>query len=331
MDLSTTYLGFKLPHPIMPGASPWGLDLDKVRQMEDAGAAAIVMPSLFEEQIIKESLATTDAMDTPANSFAEALSYFPNIEEFRIGPEEYLETVRKVKAAVKVPVIASLNGVTKGGWLDYAKLMAQAGADAIELNVYYLATDMDECGRDVENRAIELLTAVKAAVKIPVAVKLSPFYSSIPCMAGLLDKAKADGLVLFNRFYQPDINVETLEMERVLHLSTSEELLLRLRWLAVLSGRVNASLACSGGVHTVADAIKAVMTGANAVQMVSAVLKNGPAVIKTIRTQMAEWLEKHEYSSLEQMQGSMNLARSPDPSAYERANYVHILQTWKAQ
>ena len=330
MDLSTTYLGFKLPHPIMPGANPWSLDLDKVRQMEDAGAAAIVMNSLFEEQIIKEGLATTEAMDTPANSFAEALSYFPDVEEFRIGPEEYLETIRKVKAAVKVPVIASLNGVTKGGWLDYAKLMAQAGADAIELNVYYLATDMDECGRDVETRTVDLLKAVKTAVKIPVAVKLSPFYSSIPCMVAQLDKAKADGLVLFNRFYQPDINVETLETERVLHLSTSEELLLRLRWLAVLSGKVNASLCASGGIHTTTDAIKAIMTGASAVQMVSAMLKNGPGVIKTIRTQLAEWLEKHEYNSLKQMQGSMNLSRSPDPSAYERANYVHILQTWKA-
>jgi dihydroorotate dehydrogenase (fumarate) len=330
MDLSTTYLGFKLPHPIIPGASPWGLDLDRVRQMEDAGAAAIVMPSLFEEQITKEGLATTEAMDTPANSFAEALSYFPDIEEFRVGPEEYLEKIRKIKAAVKVPVIASLNGVTKGGWLDYAKKMAQAGADALELNVYYLPTDMDECGRDVENRAVDLLVAVKAAVKIPVAVKLSPFYSSIPCMVGQLDKAHADGLVLFNRFYQPDINIETLEAERVLHLSSSEELLLRLRWLAVLSGKVKASLCASGGVHTAADAIKAIMTGANAVQMVSAVLKNGPAVIKKVRTELGEWLEKHEYNSLTQMQGSMNLSRSPDPSAYERANYVHILQTWKA-
>jgi len=330
MDLSTTYLGFNLPHPIMPGASPWGLDLDKVREMEDAGAAAIVMPSLFEEQIIKEGLATTEAMDTPANSFAEALSYFPDVDEFRIGPEEYLEKIRKIKAAVKVPVIASLNGVTKGGWLDYAKLMADAGADAIELNVYYLATDMEECGRDVENRAVELLTAVKAAVKVPVAVKLSPFYSSIPCIAGQLDKAKADGLVLFNRFYQPDINIETLETERVLHLSDSSELLLRLRWLAILSGRVNASLAASGGVHTAADAIKAIMTGANAVQVVSAMLKHGPALLKILRAELAEWLEKHEYESLKQMQGSMNLMRSPDPSAYERANYVHILQTWKA-
>lgn len=330
MDPSTKYLGFNLPHPIMPGASPWGLDLDKVRQMEDAGAAAIVMPSLFEEQITKEGLATTEAMDTPANSFAEALSYFPDVDEFRVGPEEYLEKIRKIKAAVKVPVIASLNGVTRGGWLDYAKLMAQAGADALELNVYYLPTDMSECGRDVENRAVDLLRAVKEVVRIPVAVKLSPFYSSIPCIAGQLDEAKADALVLFNRFYQPDINIETLETDRVLHLSTSEELLLRLRWLAILSGRVNASLAASGGVHTAGDVVKAVMTGASVVQVVSAMLKGGPKVLTTLRTQLAEWLEKHEYQSLQQMQGSMNLARSPDPSAYERANYVHILQTWKA-
>jgi len=330
MDLSTTYLGMKLPHPFMPGANPWGLKLDKVRQLEDAGAAAIVMPSLFEEQIIKESLATTNAMDTPAESFAEALSYFPNVDEFRIGPHEYLETIRKIKEAVKVPVVASLNGVTKGGWLDYAKLMAQAGADALELNVYYLATDVNETCKAVEARAIDMVKTVKKAVKIPVAVKLSPFYSSLPNFAAQLAKAKADGLVLFNRFYQPDINIETLQTERVLHLSDSSALLLRLRWLAVLSGRINASLAVSGGVHALADAIKAIMTGAHAVQMVSAVLRNGPQVIQQIRTQVAEWLEQHEYESLAQMQGSMNLMRSPDPSAYERANYVHLLQTWKA-
>jgi len=329
MDLATNYLGFRLPHPFMPGASPWGLDLDRVRQLEDAGAAAIVMPSLFEEQIVKESLATTSAMDTPAESFAEALSYFPNVDEFRIGPHEYLETIRKVKQAVNVPVIASLNGVTKGGWLDYAKLMVQAGADALELNVYYLATDVDQTGKAVEDRAIDMVKTVKKAVKIPVAVKLSPFYSSLPHFAAQLAKAKADGLVLFNRFYQPDINIETLETERVLHLSDSSELLLRLRWLAVLSGRIQASLAVSGGVHTGADAVKAIMTGAHAVQMVSALLKNGPKVIEQIRTQVGEWLEQHEYESLAQMQGSMNLMRSPDPSAYERANYVHILQTWK--
>lgn len=330
MDLSTTYLGFKLPHPIMPGASPWGLDLDKVRQMEDAGAAAIVMPSLFEEQIIKEGLATTEAMDTPSNSFAEALSYFPNVDQFRIGADDYLDKIVEIKAAVKVPVFASLNGVTKGGWLDYAKRMEQAGADGLELNVYYLATDMDECGRDVENREVELLKAIKATVKIPVAVKISPFYSSIPCMASQLDEAKADGLVLFNRFYQPDINIETLQTDPVLHLSDSDELLLRLRWLAVVSGKVSASLCASGGVHTVNDVIKAIMTGAHAVQIVSEMLKSGPQIITKFRTQLAEWLEKHEYESLEQMHGSMNLAHCPDPSAYERANYVHILQTWKA-
>ncbi len=330
MDLSTTYCGLKLPHPFIPGASPWTLDLDKVRQMEDAGAAAIVMPSLFEEQIVKEQLATTDAMDTPANSFAEALSYFPNVDEFRVGGGEYLERLRKIKAAVNIPVIASLNGVTAGGWLDYAKDMAEAGAAAVELNVYYLPTGMDECGRDVEQRTVDLLKAVKDAVEVPVAVKLSPFYSSIPCLAGELDKAGADGLVLFNRFYQPNIDIETLEMDRALDLSTSKDLLLRLRWLAVLSGRVNCSLAVTGGVHTVEDAVKAIMTGADAIQMVSAILQKGAGTIKTLRTQLAEWLEKHEYKSLEQMKGSMNLSRSPDPSAYERANYVHILQTWNA-
>ncbi len=328
MDLSTTYLGFRLPHPLMPGASPAVDDLDAVRQLEDAGASVIVMHSLFEEQITGEQLATTRHMDTPAESFAEALSYLPSPESFRLGPDEYLEQIRRIKEAVAIPVIGSLNGVTEGGWLDYATLMQDAGADALELNMYLLATDPDETGESIERRMVSMLRAVKAAVRVPVAVKLSPFFSSLAHLARQLDAAGADGLILFNRFYQPDIDVEELEVKRTLHLSNSSELLLRLRWLAILSGRVGADLAVTGGVHNALDAIKAIMTGAHAVQMVSALLERGPDRLRTVREKIAEWMEEHEYESLEQMCGNMNLLRCPDPKAYERANYMHILQTW---
>jgi dihydroorotate dehydrogenase (fumarate) len=314
----------------MAGASPLADKLDSVRKLEDAGAAAIVMRSLFEEQIAAEQLATNRSMETPANSFAEALSYFPSTEDFVLGPDEYLEQIRKIKAAVKIPVIASLNGTTLGGWLDYARLMQQAGADALELNVYYLATDPDETGEALERRTVEMVTAVKKAVSIPVAVKLSPYYSSMANVARHLDNAEADGLVLFNRFYQPDIDVEELKVLSELNLSNSGALLLRLRWLAILSGRVRASLAVTGGVHTPLDAIKAVMCGAHAVQMVSAILKNGPGQIAIMRREVSRWLEEHEYESLQQMQGSMGLQKCPDPKAFERANYMHILQSWQA-
>jgi len=328
MDLSTTYLGLKLAHPLMPGASPLATDLDQVRRLEDAGAAAIVMHSLFEEQIAMEQAAALDHVDAHDESSAEATSYFPRPEAYRLGPDDYLALIAKIKAAVKVPVIASLNGVTKGGWLSYARQLQQAGADAIELNVYQLATDPSENGQMVEDRTAEMVIAVKGAVKVPVAVKLSPFYTSLAHFARRLAKAGADGLVLFNRFYQPDIDVEELQVERSLHLSNSSELNLRLRWLAILSGRMRTSLAVSGGVHTAIDAIKAIMTGACAVQMVSALLEKGPDSLRKIRTEVAQWLEKHEYESLEKMRGSMNLASCPDSSAYERANYMMILNTW---
>jgi dihydroorotate dehydrogenase (fumarate) len=331
MDLSTTYLGFQLPHPFMAGAGPMADTVESVKRLEDAGAAAITMRSLFEEQIASEQLATSRSMDTPANSFAEALSYFPSPEEFVLGPDEYLEQIRKNKAAVDIPVIASLNGTTLGGWLDYANLMQQAGADALELNVYYLATDPDETGAALERRTVEMVGAVKKAVSIPVAVKVSPYYSSMANVAKHLDACSADGLVLFNRFYQPDIDVEELQVVSDLNLSNSGALLLRLRWLAILSGRIRASLAVTGGVHTALDAIKAVMCGANAVQMVSALLKNGPQHLAKVRNEVSKWLEEHEYESLRQMQGSMSLQKCPDPKAFERANYMHILQSWQAQ
>ena len=329
MDLSTTYLGLTLANPLVAGASPMVDDMDTVKKLEDAGCAAIVMHSLFEEQITREQLGTVMDMEAHADSFAEALSYFPQPQEFRLGPESYLDQIRKIKAAVKVPVIGSLNGTSPAGWLDYAKLIEQAGADALELNVYYLATQAWETSAAVERRALDGLKTVRQGVKIPVAVKLSPFYSSLAHLAKQLDEAGADGLVLFNRFYQPDLDVEELEVVPSLKLSDSSELLLRLRWLAILSGHVKTSLACSGGVHTPLDAVKAVMAGAHAVQVVSALLQRGPAYLATIRDGMASWMEEHEYASIEQMRGSLSHQNSPNPQALERANYMRILQGWK--
>ena len=329
MDLSTKYLGLNLPNPLVAGASPLVDEMDTVKRLEDAGCAAIVMHSLFEEQITREQLGTEMDMELHAESFAEALSYFPQPKEYRLGPEQYLEQIRRIKAAVKVPVIGSLNGTSPAGWLSYAKLIQEAGADALELNVYYLATQAWETSQSVERRTLEGLKAAKQAVKIPVSVKLSPFYSSLANLAKQLDDEGADGLVLFNRFYQPDIDVEELEVVPSLQLSDSSELLLRLRWLAILSGHFKGSLACSGGVHSHLDAIKAVMAGAHAVQLVSVLLKRGPAYLATLRDGIASWMEEHEYASIEQMVGSMSHQKSPNPQALERANYMRILQGWK--
>jgi dihydroorotate dehydrogenase (fumarate) len=328
MDLSTTYLGFKLPHPFIPGASPLADTMDRVRQLEDAGAAMITLRSLFEEQIATESVVTARQMDVASNAYAESLSYFPNPEGFVIGPDEYLEHIRKVKAAVKVPVVASLNGMTAGGWLEYAKLIEKAGADALELHIYTLASDPKQAGDAVVDRTVEMVRTVRKAVRIPIAAKLSPFYTSFANVAMQIDKAGADGLVLFNRFYHPDIDVEKLELVEALHLSTSEELPLRLRWLAIVAGKVQAGLGVTGGVHTVLDAVKAIMCGAHGVQMVSALLKRGPKYLKDIRTGLAEWLEANEYESLAQMQGSMSMEKCPDPSPFNRASYMRVLQTW---
>ncbi len=328
MDLSTTYLGFELPHPLFPGASPLVDNLDTVRRLEDYGAPLIVMHSLFEEQLVQEQVATSRFLDDPQYSFAEALSYLPEANDFNLGPEEYLDHIRKLKETVGVPVLGSLNGTTEGGWLEYAKLIEQAGADGLELNLYDLAVDLDEEGETIEKRNLSVVKTVKEAVSIPVAVKLSPFYSSIANFAKKLDDLGVDGLVLFNRFYQPDIDIEQLELLRV-NLSSPAELLLRLRWLAVLSGRVKTSLAVTGGVHSFFDAIKAVMAGAHGVQMVSCLLAKGPTYLEQMRRGLSDWLEQHEYESLRQMQGSMSLLRCEDPRAYERANYVKILQSWQ--
>jgi len=329
MDLSTTYLGLALPHPLVSGAGPMADQLDTVRRLEDAGAAAIVMRSLFEEQIMLEEETAFAVTEPHGHSSGEAGSYFPPADAFALGPDEYLEHLRRIKAAVRVPVIGSLNGVTPGGWLRYARLMEDAGADAIELNVYTLATDPTEDARTVEDRTVAMVREVRSGLRIPVAVKLSPFYTSFANFAHRLDDAGPAGLVLFNRFWQPGIDVEELEVRRELHLSDSSELPLRLRWLAILSGDVRASLAVTGGVHTVLDVVQSVMAGAHAVQMVSALLHHGPQHLTTLRHELAQWLEAHEYPSLGAMCGSMSMRSCPDPQAYERANYMLMLQSWK--
>jgi dihydroorotate dehydrogenase (fumarate) len=331
MDLSTQYLGLKLPHPLMPGACPLVDDMDKVRQLEDAGAAAIVMHSLFEEQITREEWFHFRATEMYRESFAEALSHFPSQESFALGPDDYLDHIARVKRAVSVPVIGSLNGTSPGGWLSYARSIEQAGADALELNIYTIPARPDEPAAAIEDRVVEMLRTVKASVRIPVALKLSPFYTSIGHFARRLDENGADGLILFNRFYQPDLDPDNLDVVRTLALSNSSELPLRLRWLGLLSGQVKASLAVTGGVHTHMDAVKSVMAGAHAVQVVSALLKNGPSFLRVLRERLAEWLEAHEYTSLSEMHGSLAMHSCPDARAYERANYMLVLQSWNAK
>jgi dihydroorotate dehydrogenase (fumarate) len=327
MDLRTKYLGLELPHPVMPGASPLSHDLDTIRRLEDAGAAAIVMYSLFEEQLIGEQISAHHGTELHAHSFPEATTFFSEPPDFVLGPHEYLEHLARVKAAVAIPVIGSLNGATPGGWTEHAKLIEEAGADALELNLYSVAADHAETSQQVEDRTVELCRSVKETVKIPVAAKLSPFYTSMPHLGHRLEAIGVDGLVLFNRFYQPDIDVEELEVRHTLHLSSSDELLMRLRWLAILAGRLRLSLGATGGVHTSLDAVKAVMCGAHAVQLVSALLLHGIGALTAVRDGLATWLDEHEYVSLAQMRGSMSLERCPDPAAYERAQYLRVLRT----
>ncbi len=329
MDLSTTYLGLPLKNPVMPGASPLVDQLDNVRRLEDAGAAAIVMHSLFEEQVTNDQLAEFAHIETHAESFGEAVSYFPQMEDYALGPDRYLNQITRIKQSVDIPVIGSLNGVTMGGWIDYAHLIEQAGADALELNVYYIATDPDEPGTAVEKRTLDILTAVKQTVSIPIAVKLSPFFSSPGHFAKQLDTLGAAGVILFNRFYQPDIDIEELEATHRLELSNSTELRLRLRWAAILHGHLKADIAVSGGVHTVEDIIKAIMCGASVVQVVSCLLKYGPGRVAGLVADLRHWLEDHDYQSLDEMRGSMSLQHCPDPTVFERANYLRVLQLWK--
>jgi dihydroorotate dehydrogenase (fumarate) len=329
MDLSTTYLGFRLAHPLVPGASPLSDSLDAVRRLEDAGAPAIVMRSLFEEQIEREQVSAFVHMSGHGESFAEAMTYFPRPESFVFGPEEYLSHLARVKEAVGVPVIASLNGTTPAGWLDYPPLIEQVGADALELNIYRLALDPEVDGTEIEGQCLEVVREVRARTRLPLAVKLSPFFSSPAHFATRVAGAGAGALVLFNRFYQPDIDPENLEVQATLQLSSSAELPLRLRWVAALAGRVGCELAVTGGVHSGVDAVKAVMAGANATQVVSALLLRGPQHLAVMVRELREWMEEHEWASLEGMRGVMSLERCPDPEVYERSNYMLMLQSWR--
>lgn len=330
MNLSTKYLGLPLAHPLMAGASPLSHDLDSIRKLEDVGSSAIVLHSLFEEQIALEQLAAQRHLHGPSNSYVEAQSYFPDTHVFALSVESYLEHLQRARAAVNVPVIASLNGTTAGGWLHYARLLQQAGASALELNLYNLSTDAEWSAEKMEAEQLAMVRTLAQELHIPVAVKLSPLYTALPHFLVALADAGAAGAILFNRFYQPDIDIEGLALSRQLHLSHPSELLLRLRFLAIASPQLGdrLSLACSGGVHSSSDAIKAMMAGAHAVQMVSALLQHGPDYLRTVLNDVSTWLESHEYESIDQLRGSMDLSRCPDPGAYERANYIHILQGW---
>jgi len=327
MNLETTYLGLKLKNPLVPSASPLSNDTDIVKRMEDAGASAVVMYSLFEEQITRENRAMDHFLNTPNDSYAEALSYFPEPAEYHnLHAEDYLEQIRELKASVDIPIIASLNGTSKGGWMSYAKNMQEAGADAIELNIYYIAGDLTMSASDVEEMYISDLIAVKETVDIPVSVKLGPYFSSFGNMAVRLEEAGADGLVLFNRFYQPDIDLENLDVMPSLELSSSFEKRLPLRWIAMLRPHLKCSLAATTGIHSAKDVIKMTLVGADVSMMASVLLFQGPEVLKQIIDDMTNWMEMKEYTSLEEMKGAMSSASVADSSMYERANYIKILQ-----
>jgi dihydroorotate dehydrogenase (fumarate) len=324
MNLGTTYLGIRLPHPLMVGSGPLTDDLDTVRKLEDEGASALVLRALYEEEIAGEQMAAFFASESHGESFAEATSYSPEPES-ALGPEEYLEHVRRVKAAVEIPVVASLNGTTHGGWTTYPRLMEQAGADALELDLYHAASDPSTSGAEVERQMLATVREVKRGIRIPVAVKLAPLFTAFGHFARELDQSGADGLVLFTRFHKVDIDVVELEVVRTFPLSDSSDLALRLRGVAALAGRVKASLAVSGGVHTALDVVKATMTGAHATQMVSALLKNGPRHLGVVRKDLEAWMAENEWSSLEEMRGNMGFSRIPDPAAYERATFRMML------
>lgn len=329
MDLSTTYLGLKLRSPLMPSACPLTRELDEIKRAEDAGAGAVVLPSVFEEQLRRESEELDAMLEKGTESFAESLSYFPQIGEFRLGPDDYLEHIQKAKVATRLPIIASLNGTSVGGWTEYARKIQQAGADALELNIYYIPADPDLPGTAVEQTYLDILKGVKAAVTIPVSVKLSPYFSNMANMAVRLDLAGADGLVLFNRFYQPDIDLENLEVEHSILLSTPQARRLPLRWVAILYGKLQGSLGATSGIHTAQDTLKMIMAGADVTMLCSVLLRKGMAHIAAIEREMKQWMEEHEYESVAQMKGSMSQARCPDPTAFERAQYMRLISTWK--
>jgi len=326
IDLSTTYLGLKLRTPLVASASPLSQEISGIRNLEDAGASSVVLYSLFEEQLRQENLDLEYHLNAGTESFAESLTYFPQPKEFRTGPEGYLNHIRKAKDAVDIPIIASLNGATLGGWAKYAKQIEQAGADAIECNIYFIPTSIDLCGSEVEKIYIDILREVKISVHIPVAVKLSPFFSSMANMAKRLDDAGADGLVLFNRFYQPDIDLDELEIRPNVLLSSPQELRLPMTWIGLLYGRIRASLAATSGVHGPEDVIKLLMVGADVTMLCSALLRNGVSHLRVIEPGLRDWMENHEYDSVRQMQGSMSQLRCPDAGAFERAQYMRAVK-----
>ncbi|HLF87890.1 MAG TPA: dihydroorotate dehydrogenase-like protein [Anaerolineales bacterium] len=328
IDLSTNYLGLSLKNPLVASSSPLCENLDNIRRMEDAGIAAVVLHSLFEEQITLQSIDLDHYLSYGTDSFSEALSYFPDMSYYNLGPEGYLEHIRKTKEAVNIPIVASLNGYSTGGWIKYARLMEEAGADALELNIYYVATDPYTTGQDVEQMYIDLIENVASGIKIPIAVKLSPYFSATANIAHRLSKSGARGLVLFNRFYQPDLDLDNLDVVPNLVLSTSEELRLRLRWVAILHDKVDVDLAVTGGVHTAQDVLKCMMAGANAAMMTSALLLRGIGYVSKIYMDLLNWMEENEYESIYQMQGSMSQKSVADPTAFERANYMRVLRSY---
>ena len=327
IDLSTTYLGLRLRTPLVASASPLSQEIDGIRHLEDAGASAVVLYSLFEEQLRQESFELEHHMASGTDSFAEAASFFPQPAEFHLGPEGYLNHIRKAKDAVKIPIIASLNGSTLGGWAKFARQIEQAGADAIECNIYFIPTNPDISSSDVEKTYLDILREVKISVHIPVAVKLSPFFSNLANMAKRLDEAGANALVLFNRFYQPDINLDELEIQPNVLLSTPQALRLPLTWIGILHGRIQANLAATSGVHGPEDVVKLLMVGADVTMLCSTLLRNGINHLRTVELGLREWMEKREYDSVQQMKGSMSQLRCSNPSAFERAQYMKAVKS----
>jgi len=328
-DLSTTYLGLQLKNPIVPSSSPWMKHLDNIKRMEDAGAAAVVLHSLFEEQIIRERDTLDYFLAYGTESFAEAPTYFPNLNNYNLGPQGYLDHIQKAKHAVKIPVIASLNGFSPGGWIEIAQQIEQAGADAIELNMYYVAADPDQDSLQVEETYLDLVREIKDSIRIPIAVKLGHHFSAFANFARQLDQLGIGAIVLFNRFYQPDIDIEKLEVVPNLELSNPYELRLRLRWIAMLYGRVSADLAVTGGVHSAEDVLKCMMAGANIAMMTSALFEYGIDHIRQMLKDLVAWMDEHEYESIAQMRGSMSQQKIPQPAAFERANYMKVLQSYE--
>jgi dihydroorotate dehydrogenase (fumarate) len=328
MDLGTAYLGLRLKNPLVASSSPMTESLEKIQRLEEAGVAAVVLPSIFEEQLTLEQEALDRDLNRGGESFAESLSYFPAYEDYRHGQDVYLAQIQRAKAACSIPILASLNGATARGWVRFAKEIEQAGADAIELNTYSLATGYTDTSATIEQGIVQLVRQVKEATVIPVAVKLSPQYTSIPNLAMELDRAGADGLVLFNRFYQPDFDIENLDVIPKLTLSRPEELLLRLHWVAILYGDVRADLAVTGGVHSAEDVLKSVMAGAQIGMMASALLAKGAPYVKTVLDDLVRWMDEHEYVSIQQMRGSLSRRAVPDPSAFERGNYIKTLSSY---